>query len=107
MAHPHGCNYPGYVEVANAFNMSAAVSFQSNVRIVATSGQVADDHELPWGGHVEQFEKAMRNVEIAGGCVSICSYLQAAEGLAAAVVCQHQKTRFHCMGRICGGARVG
>jgi enamine deaminase RidA (YjgF/YER057c/UK114 family) len=63
MAHIQG--YPDYVEVANAFNMSTAVSFQSNVQIVATSGQVADDHEVPWSCHLEQFEKALRNVEKA------------------------------------------
>jgi enamine deaminase RidA (YjgF/YER057c/UK114 family) len=65
MGHIQGYNYPGYVEVANAFNMSAAVSFPANLRFVATSGQVADDHEVPWGSHVEQIEKAMRNVEKA------------------------------------------
>jgi hypothetical protein len=47
MAYIQGYNYPGYVEAGNAFIMSAAVSFQSNVRIVATSGQVTDDHEVP------------------------------------------------------------
>ncbi|KAL2793099.1 hypothetical protein BJX66DRAFT_339158 [Aspergillus keveii] len=56
-------NYPGYEQLGDIFNISAAVSIPSNARIVATSGQIADNHDPLWGTHAEQFEKAMVNIE--------------------------------------------
>ncbi|PWY63979.1 hypothetical protein BO83DRAFT_431370 [Aspergillus eucalypticola CBS 122712] len=56
-------NYPGYEELGKIFNISAAVSIPSDARIVATSGQIADNHDPLWGTHAEQFEKAMINIQ--------------------------------------------
>ncbi|KAL2820119.1 hypothetical protein BJX63DRAFT_445018 [Aspergillus granulosus] len=56
-------DYPGYEELGNIFNISAAVSIPSNSRIVATSGQIADNHHPMWGTHAEQFEKSMVNIQ--------------------------------------------
>jgi enamine deaminase RidA (YjgF/YER057c/UK114 family) len=56
-------NYPGYEQLGDIFNISAAVSIPSNARIVATSGQIADNHDPLWGTHAEQFEKSMVNIE--------------------------------------------
>lgn len=56
-------DYPGYEELGSIFNISAAVSIPSNARIVATSGQIADNHDPLWGTHAEQFEKSMINIQ--------------------------------------------
>jgi enamine deaminase RidA (YjgF/YER057c/UK114 family) len=58
----NGYDYPGYEELGNIFNISAAVSIPSDARIVATSGQIADNHDPLWGTHAEQFEKSMANI---------------------------------------------
>ncbi|KAJ5463997.1 hypothetical protein N7475_007132 [Penicillium sp. IBT 31633x] len=58
-----GYNYPGYEQLGDIFNISAAVSIPSDARIVATSGQIADNHDPMWGSHAEQFEKSMINIE--------------------------------------------
>ncbi|KAJ5623186.1 hypothetical protein N7490_011791 [Penicillium lividum] len=58
-----GSDYPGYEKLGNIFNISAAVSIPASARIVATSGQIADNHDPMWGTHAEQFEKSMINIE--------------------------------------------
>ncbi|KAK4865780.1 hypothetical protein LT330_009213 [Penicillium expansum] len=58
-----GYDYPGYEQLGNIFNISAAVSIPAGTRIVATSGQIADNHNPMWGTHAEQFEKSMINIE--------------------------------------------
>ncbi|KAJ5629884.1 hypothetical protein N7528_003541 [Penicillium herquei] len=58
-----GYDYPGYEQLGNIFNISAAVSIPADARIVATSGQIADNHDPLWGTHAEQFEKSMINIE--------------------------------------------
>lgn len=60
-----GSDFPGYEQLGSIFNISAAVSIPANARIVATSGQIADNHEPMWGTHAEQFEKSMVNIERA------------------------------------------
>jgi enamine deaminase RidA (YjgF/YER057c/UK114 family) len=60
-----GSDFPGYEQLGSIFNISAAVSIPANARIVATSGQIADNHDPMWGTHAEQFEKSMVNIERA------------------------------------------
>ncbi|KAF2496529.1 hypothetical protein BU16DRAFT_559852 [Lophium mytilinum] len=56
-------DYPGYEVLGNVFNISAAASFPPGCRIVATSGQIADNHSPQWGTHAEQFEKSLTNIQ--------------------------------------------
>lgn len=56
-------DYPGYEQLGNIFNISAAVSIPASARIVACSGQIADNHDPLWGNHAEQFEKSMANIQ--------------------------------------------
>ncbi|KAF3004659.1 hypothetical protein G7054_g10284 [Neopestalotiopsis clavispora] len=70
----HDC--PGYATLGDVFNISAASSFDvSNISIVATSGQIGEaadyspfhpsgaSNEQFGGGHAEQFELALKNIE--------------------------------------------
>lgn len=69
-------DYPGYEVLGNVFNISAAASFQGkDARIVATSGQIGEsgdyspfapsgaDGQQFAGGHAQQFDVAMYNIE--------------------------------------------
>ncbi|ETS87905.1 hypothetical protein PFICI_01733 [Pestalotiopsis fici W106-1] len=69
-------DYPGYATLGDVFNISAASSFEvSNTCIVATSGQIGEaadyspfepsgaNNEQFSGGHAEQFELALKNIE--------------------------------------------
>ncbi|KAJ9651234.1 hypothetical protein H2198_009489 [Neophaeococcomyces mojaviensis] len=69
-------DYPGYATLGDVFNISAAVSFSAaNATIVATSGQIGEsadyspfnpsgaDNEQFAGGHAQQFEFALKNIE--------------------------------------------
>jgi hypothetical protein len=46
-------DYAGYEVLGNVFNTFAAASFTPGCRIVATSGQVADNHDPQWGTRAE------------------------------------------------------
>ena len=60
-------DFPGFEQLGNIFNISAATSIPADARIVATSGQIADNTEPMWGTHAdaEQFEKSMINIQRA------------------------------------------
>jgi len=56
--------YPEHERLGDLFNISAATSIPATARIVATSGQIAAEAESEFtGGHVEQFESSLQNIE--------------------------------------------
>lgn len=76
MAFVKNHDYKGYEILGNVFNISAAASFEAkDARIVATSGQIGEaadyspfkpdgeDGQQFSGGHAEQFDVAMHNIE--------------------------------------------